>query len=115
MKPEPKPIPTDLGLVLLPAENGGWIIQSVRDSHLVPSIFGAFTTPADMITALQEAFGLKPTIDETWLNVVAQSTKMAREATGIHKDMVAQARTMEDEATPRDILKNILKTEETRK
>ena len=64
---KPKTIPTDLGLVLLPAQNGGWIIEQMMESHLKPRTIGAFTNPADMIAALQEAFGLRPTMEETFL------------------------------------------------
>lgn len=55
---ENKPvIPTDLAMMLRPAQNGGWIIENIRESHLrMPSVLGAFTTPADMLAALQEAF-----------------------------------------------------------
>ena len=49
-------IPTDLAMMLRPAQNGGWVIESVRESHLMPSMLGAFTTPAGMLVALQEAF-----------------------------------------------------------
>jgi hypothetical protein len=63
MTVEPKPIPTDLAMLLRPAQNGGWIIESVRESHMMPSVLGAFTNPADMLAALQEAFYPKPEFD----------------------------------------------------
>ena len=76
---EPKsPIPTDLALTLWPAKNGGWVIEQVCESHLTPSLIGAFTTPRDMLAALNEAFYPRQEIDETWLNAVAQSTGFSR-------------------------------------
>lgn len=57
MTTDKTPIPTDLAMTLRPAQNGGWAIEIIREAHGMPTLQAAFTNPADMLTALREAFG----------------------------------------------------------
>lgn len=82
MTAEKKPIPTNLAMMLRPAENGGWVIESIRDSHLVPSILGAFTTPAGMLAALQQSFYPEETVEPSSLMKAADNLCFHAQTTG---------------------------------
>jgi hypothetical protein len=55
-KPYLPPIEAGQKLSLLPAPNGGWIVEKPASlSHLMPQVIGAFGSSSQMLTALADA------------------------------------------------------------
>jgi hypothetical protein len=80
-------LPNDRALQLIPAKNGGW---TVEDNG---KVLGAYSTPADMLRALADAFEshvFRPNddvVEQTFRKMIMTTARQRREKDDLNTDV----------------------------